>query len=104
MFVKYAQKLVGVDATHGKTAYDFQLITVLVIDDYDEGIPMAWLISDREAADVLRVFYSSIRNICGDVRTETMPRRTAMLGFQRLPGLTENSYVAGTLTAAGAVR
>ena len=70
MFVKYAQKLVCVDATHGTTAYDFQLITVLVIDDYDEGIPVAWLISNRETADVLRVFFTSIRNKCGDVRTE----------------------------------
>ena len=39
MFTKYASKLICVDATHGTTAYDFQLITVLVIDDYDEGIP-----------------------------------------------------------------
>ena len=70
MFVKYAHKLVCVNATHGTTAYDFQLITVLVIDDYDEGIPVAWLISNRETADVLRVFFSSIRNKCGDVRTE----------------------------------
>ena len=70
MFVKYAQKLVCVDATHGTISYDFQLTTVLVNDDYDEGIPVAWLISNRETADVLRVFFSSIRNKCGDVKTE----------------------------------
>ena len=57
MFVNYAQKLVCVDATQGITAYDFQLITVLVTDDYDEGIPVAWLISNKETADVLRVFF-----------------------------------------------
>ena len=39
MFEKYAQKLICVDATHGTTAYDFQLVTVLVTDDYNEGIP-----------------------------------------------------------------
>ena len=70
MFVKYAQKLVCVDATHGTTSYDFQLITVLVIADYDEGIPVGWLISNRETADVLRVFFASIQNKCGDVRME----------------------------------
>jgi len=42
-------------ANQGTTAYDFQLITVLVTDDYDEGIPVAWLISNKETA-VLRVF------------------------------------------------
>ena len=70
MFRKYATKLVCVDTTHGTTAYDFQLITVLVIDDYDEGIPVGWLISNRESADVLRVFFRSIRNKCGDIQTE----------------------------------
>lgn len=71
MFRKYATKLVCVDATHETRAYDFQLITVLVIDDYDEGIPVEWLVSNRESADVLRVFFRSIRNKCGDIQTET---------------------------------
>ena len=70
MFVKYAQKLVCVDATHGTNSYDFQLVTVLVIDDYDEGIPVAWLISNKESADILRVFFKSIRERCGDPKAE----------------------------------
>ena len=70
MFVKHATKLVCVDATHGTNSYDFQLITVLVIDDYDEDIPVAWLISNKESADVLSVFFESIRERCGDVKTE----------------------------------
>ena len=70
MFIKYAKKLVCVDATHGTNAYDFQLITVLVIDDYDEGIPVAWLISNKESSSVLSSFFASIRERCGDVKTE----------------------------------
>ena len=57
MLVKYAHKLVCADATHGTNTYDFQLITVLVVDDYNEGIPMAWLISNRECAEVIEVFF-----------------------------------------------
>ena len=45
MFVSYTSKLI------------FQLVTVLVVDDYDEGIPVAFLISNKESADVLRVFF-----------------------------------------------
>ena len=70
IFIKYAKKLVCVDATHGTNAYDFQLITVLVIDDYDEGIPVAWLISNKESSSVLSSFFASIRERCGDVKTE----------------------------------
>ena len=70
MFVNYATKLVCVDATHGTNAYDFQLITVLVIDDYDAGIPAVWLISNKESSGVLSVFFASIRGRCDDVKTE----------------------------------
>ena len=53
------------------TAYDFQLVTVLVTDDYNEGIPVAWLISNKEATDALKIFFSSLRERCGEVQTET---------------------------------
>ena len=43
---------------------------MLVIDDYDEGIPVEWLISNKESVDVLRVFFESIRERCGEVKTE----------------------------------
>ena len=43
---------------------------MLVIEHYDEGIPVASLISNKESADVLRVFFESIRERCGDVKTE----------------------------------
>ena len=38
LLVKYAQKLVCINATHSTTVYDFQLITVIVTDDYDEEL------------------------------------------------------------------
>ena len=70
MFVKHTTKLVCVVATDGTNCYNFRLITVLVIEHYDEGIPVAWLISNKESADVLRAFFESIRERCGDVKTE----------------------------------
>lgn len=33
-----------------------QLITVLVMDDFNEGIPVAWMISNNESNGSLRVF------------------------------------------------
>ena len=39
---------VCVDGTHGTNGYDFTLITVMVIDEYGEGFPVAWCISNRE--------------------------------------------------------
>ena len=47
MPVKYVQKLVCADATHRRNSYDFQLVTVLVTNNYDEGIPVAWLLATK---------------------------------------------------------
>ena len=41
-------KCICMDANYGVNMYDFMLITVLVIDEYGEGIPVAWAISNRE--------------------------------------------------------
>ena len=69
MFETHASKLICVDATHGTTTYDFQLVTVLVIDGYNEGISVAWLISNKETTDALTVFFR-LRIRCGDIQTE----------------------------------
>ena len=70
MFNKYGSNLICIDATHGTTAYYFQLITVLTIDDFNEGIPVAWMISNKELTDSVRVFFQSLRERCGDVTTK----------------------------------
>ena len=69
MFKKFAEgKVVCIDATHGTNAYDFKLITLLVVDEYGEGFPVAWCITNKEDRVVLIVFLSSVRTRCGMVR------------------------------------
>ena len=45
---EFGGKVVCVDATHGTNAYEFKLITLLVVDEYGEGFPVAWCIANRE--------------------------------------------------------
>ena len=47
-------RVICVDGTHGTNSYDFTLITVMVIDEYGEGFPVAWCISNRE--DLINFF------------------------------------------------
>lgn len=53
-------KMVCLDSTHGTNQYGFNLITVMVIDDFGEGIPVAFLISNREDEVVLQAFFASL--------------------------------------------
>ena len=41
-------RVVCMDATHGTNAYRFRLITLLIVDDFGEGMPVAWCISTHE--------------------------------------------------------
>jgi hypothetical protein len=69
MFKKFGEgKVVCVDATHGTNAYDFKLITLLVVDEYGEGFPCAWCITNREDRAILIEFFASVRTKCGMVR------------------------------------
>ena len=45
--------------------YGFQLITILVIDEYGEGFPAGWCISNKEDHILLTNFYRHIRKNVG---------------------------------------
>jgi len=40
---------------------DFKLVTVIAVDDLGEGIPVAFMISNREDEVVLREFFAAIK-------------------------------------------
>ena len=65
---KNGSNIICMDATQSTNQYDFQIITVLVIDHFGEGLPVAWLISNREDKLVLNPFIAAIREAIGDVK------------------------------------
>ena len=58
-------KIVCVDSTHSTTGYDFSLVTVVVVDEYGEGYPVGWCLSNREDAVVMRAFFEAIKKKVG---------------------------------------
>ena len=67
MMVKFGNNIVCLDATHGTTMYDFLLITVVVVDEYGEGVPIAWALSNREDKSVLVQFLKSVKTRVGSL-------------------------------------
>ena len=39
-------KVICIDATHSTNAYDFSLLSVVVVNEYGEGYPVGWCIMD----------------------------------------------------------
>ena len=54
-------------ATQGTNTYHFHFITFLVIDEYGEGIPVVWVITNREDALRLMEFLKQVKK-----RTESL--------------------------------
>ncbi|XP_065219711.1 uncharacterized protein LOC135845174 [Planococcus citri] len=66
MLLHYGNDVVSVDGTHGMS-YDFQLYTLLVLDELREGFPCAFMISNREDTAVMTIYFSIIQQNCGQI-------------------------------------
>ena len=60
-------RVVCIDSTHGTNAYDFHLITIVIVDEFGEGFPVAWCISNREDQILLTNFFNGIKRRIGVV-------------------------------------
>ena len=57
----YGNKLKCMDSTHGTNVYDFLLISIIVVDNYGEGLPVAWALSNHEDTSVLLNFLQALK-------------------------------------------
>jgi len=63
----YGNKLICMDSTHGTNIYDFLLISIIVVDDYGEGLPVAWAISNHEDTCVLLHFLQALKTKVNEI-------------------------------------
>ena len=56
------------DDTHGTNSYDFNLITVVVVDEFGEGYPVAWCLCNRVDMYVLIDFLMAIKEKVHPIR------------------------------------
>ena len=91
MYQQYASSVICIDSTHKTNVYDFKLVTLMVVDQYGEGklnlcgvlilllhkhftgIPVAWLIADREDSVTMASFLNAVK-----LRSPTTSINTAM--------------------------
>ena len=71
MMKAFGNSAICVDATHGTNVYDFLLVTVLVVDDFGEGIPVGWLITNKEDTGSLTHFFHCLYARTGSITPNT---------------------------------
>ena len=62
-----SQKAVFVDDTHGTNAYGIHLTTLLVVDKFWEGFPVAWCISTNVNTNSMSKFFGVIKGNVGNL-------------------------------------
>ena len=56
------------DDTHGTNAYEFHLITLMVIDEFGEGFQTAWRVSSHIDSDTLKRFFQAVKANVGELK------------------------------------
>nr|CAH7758959.1 unnamed protein product [Callosobruchus chinensis] len=67
MLKNYGGNIITVDSTHGLNPYDFELTTLLVLDEFGEGFPTACMFTNRKDTLVNEIFFSLIKNQVGSI-------------------------------------
>ena len=103
MMCKFAPNhVVCVDSTHGITGYDFKLLSMVVIDEFGEGIPVAWLLTTREDFTTVEFFFKVLKLRVGDISLcLMMPINFIKPGVLCLVATQTNYCAYGTLIVIG---
>jgi len=71
MLKKFGTDCICMDGTHGMNAYDFEVVTLMVIDDMRQGFPCAFFISNRTDSVSLGIFLTEVKNKVGSIQAKT---------------------------------
>lgn len=66
--IKYGSDVVCIDGTHGLNNYNFEMNTLLVLDELREGFPCSFLISNRSDHEVLNLFFKQVKIKTGTIK------------------------------------
>ena len=64
---KFGSKGLCCDTTHGTTGYDFKLNSLLVLDEFEEGVPVTFCLSNRDEFAFIKLFFTKIRANTGAI-------------------------------------
>lgn len=66
---KFGHQKICIDGTHGLNNYKFELFTVLVVDDYGNGVPAAFCFSNKSDTDLYVLYFKYIKERIGVLET-----------------------------------
>lgn len=68
--VKFGPNKICIDGTHGTNSYDIQLYTIMTVDEYGTGCPVAFCFSNREHETIFQLFFQQIKTKVGVIKSK----------------------------------
>lgn len=65
MLNKFSHDCICIDGTHGLNAYNFELTTLLTLDDMREGFPCCFMFSNKSDEEIMIIFFEQLRHKLG---------------------------------------
>lgn len=70
MLRKFGNSVIAIDSTHGLNRYDFELTTIMVLDEFGEGFPVSSMFTNRKDVLIHNIFFECIKTRCGVIAPE----------------------------------
>ncbi|KAE9523853.1 hypothetical protein AGLY_015741 [Aphis glycines] len=67
MFLKFGNDKVCIDGTHGLNSYNFQLYSLVIVDEYGNGFPVAFCFSNKCDTATYKHYFQCIKNTIGTI-------------------------------------
>ncbi|XP_050310998.1 uncharacterized protein LOC126746702 [Anthonomus grandis grandis] len=67
----FGSNIICIDSTHGLNPYDFELTTLMVLDEFSKGFPVACMYSNRKDTYINEIFFRHIKNKVGAIHSMT---------------------------------
>ncbi|XP_050516253.1 uncharacterized protein LOC126891116 [Diabrotica virgifera virgifera] len=71
LLMKFGANVIAVDSTHGLNNYDFEMTTVMVIDEFNESFPVAFMFSNKKDTHVHKLFFLVIKQKVGVIKCKS---------------------------------
>lgn len=88
---KFGEQFIAIDSTHGLNAYDFELTTILSVDEFHEGMPLAFMFSNRKDSLINQIFFQKIRDKLGPIKTDTFMSDITNVFYSPYYGLSKST-------------
>ncbi|XP_026477710.1 uncharacterized protein LOC113383674 [Ctenocephalides felis] len=96
MLMEFGADKLCVDGTHGTNGYGYHLHTLVVVDEFGSGIPVAFCFSNRQDEVILKIFFQEIYKSVGLIKTTTFMTDDAPAYFNawsHVMGIPENKLL-----------